>query len=87
MIAAPHRDRAIVAAFNFHFNRHECRRTMMLRPIELYPAGNPWPRKSNQGWLNNILSIEEVVSIYLVEADVDSSADLGQHHHANILIL
>src|SRR5690348_18107286 len=67
-------------------NRHESGWAMMLRPIKLDTARNPRAGQSDQGGLDDVLTIEEVVPVRLIQADVNASADFGQNHHADEII-
>ena len=60
---------------------------MMLRPVELNAAGNPWPGEADERWLDNQLMVDGVVAIRFVLQDVDAPADFRQHHGADKLVL
>ena len=62
-------------------------RPMMLRPVELDPARDPWPTQPNQGWFNDAVVIDEVVPVCFVERHLDATAQLGQNHHFEVGVL
>src|ERR1700733_4085467 len=87
LIAAPDRDRSIfLIALNRNFYRHEGRRSMMLRPIKLHPTGNPRTSKTNQRWLDHVLTIKKIIATEFVVTDMNASADFRQNHQSNKLI-
>ena len=80
VIAAPDGDGAVGISLNFRFDGHESSGPVMLRPIELDASGDPWPGKTNERRLDHVLPVEEVISVRLIESNMDAAADLGQHH-------
>src|SRR5258708_296714 len=66
MIATPYRYRSVRISLNSRFDRHKGRRPVMLRPVELHSARDPWTSKANQGRLDHVLAVEEVVAIHFV---------------------
>src|SRR5579884_3504663 len=72
---------------NRHSNRHVSRGTVMLWPVELHAAGDPWAGKPDQRGFNYVLAVEELVAVGFIESEVDSPTDLGQDHQAQILVL
>jgi hypothetical protein len=61
--------------------------TVVLGPVELDAAGDPGAGETDERRLDDVLTIEEVVAVDLVEADVDSAADLGQNHQPHEAVL
>src|SRR6185437_4889408 len=55
---------------------------MMLRPIEFNTAGNPWPGQSDERRLDDVLIVNEIVSVRFVLNGMDSPANFRQHEHA-----
>ncbi len=87
VVAAPDGHAAVGVLLDLDIDRHEGGRTMMLRPVELDSAGNPRPGEAHQRRLDNRLAVKEIVSIGLVQARVDASAEFRQDHHSHELIL
>ena len=85
-LANPYRYRAVGLLFDTGVNGHEGRRAMMLRPVELDAATDPRARKSYKGWFDNVVVVHEVALCYLVVCHLHTSAQLGQHHHLDILV-
>jgi len=59
----------------------------MLRPVEFNSAGNPRPGEANQGRLNHVLAIEEVVAGAPIDANMDAAADGRQDHETQKFVL
>ena len=59
---------------------------MVLWPVELDAAGDPWPRQPHQSRLDDVLPIEEIVAIHLVETDVDAPANFRKNHEPEIFV-
>src|SRR5262245_6441019 len=68
-------------------HRHARCWSMMLRPIELYAAGDPRPSQSHERRFDNVLAVEEVIPVRFINADVDASANLRQDHDTQNLVL
>ena len=60
---------------------------VVLGPVELDAPGNPRSGKTHQGRLDNFVIIDEVIPVGFVVGALNATAQLGQHHHANIIIL
>ena len=58
----------------------------MLRPIEFDSVRNPRPQQSHERWLDYILPIEKIVSVYFVLADGDFIADFRRNHKPNAVV-
>ena len=86
MLAQPDRFGAVLVLFKFDVHRHERGRSVVLRPVELDTARNPWSGQADERWFYDILSIEKIVAIRLVRADMDAAADLGQNHQRDVFI-
>src|SRR6266436_4484497 len=87
VFAEPDRAAPVFVLFNLVIHRHKCGRSVVLRPIELHPAGNPRSQQADERWLDNVLPVKEIVVIGLVLPDVNPSTDLRQDHDADELIL
>src|SRR5580704_8812455 len=72
---------------NACMHRHIGRRPMMLRPIELHAAGDPRTQQSHEGRLDDMLAIEEVVSVGFVEPGVNAAADFRKNHQLDKFVL
>src|SRR5260370_29565443 len=87
MIATPDRPGTVGMFFYLKAHRHERCWSMMLWPIELYPAGNPRPSQTHERGFDHVLAVNEVIPVRLVNADVDASANLRQDHDTQKLVL
>ncbi len=87
VVAAPDRDRAVRIAADGDFHGHERGGAMMLRPVEFNASGNPGPGEADQGRLNDVLAIEEVVAGALIQANMDAAADGRQDHETKEFVL
>jgi len=87
VLAEPNRATAIGVPLDGRVDRHECRRAVVLRPIELNATGDPGAQQPDQGWLDNVLTVKEVVLVRLVEPREYSSANLRQEHQLNVFVL
>ena len=74
MFVEPDRAPPVFVLFDLVIDRHECGRSVVLRPVELHAAGNPRPEEPHQSGFDDSLSVKEVVVIGLVLADVNPSA-------------
>ncbi|MNI40763.1 hypothetical protein D3C73_949980 [compost metagenome] len=61
-------------------------RTVMLRPVEFNPPGNPWPGKPHQRRLNHPVIIDKIIPVGLIQRPVDSPAELRQNFNPDVLI-
>ena len=86
VIAAPDGDGAVLRSFNLRCNRHERRRSVVLRPVEFNAARDPRPCESYQRRLDDVLAIEEIVASGLVVADVNAPSDLRQDHEPQVFV-
>ena len=84
---APYGDRAVVGVLDVGLDGEERRRAVVLRPVELHAAGDPWAGKAHERRLDDVVPVEEVVVAGLVVPDVDAAAELGQHHEAHPPVL
>ena len=58
----------------------------MLGPVKFHASGDPWPQQAHQGGFDDLLVIEKIVLVGLVEAAMDSSAELGENHELDIVV-
>ncbi len=72
---------AVGVIFNRHVGRHERRRAVMLRPVELDATARPRTSEGHECGLDDRLVIDDVVAVGLVDETVDASAERGQYHH------
>ena len=63
------------------------RRAVMLRPVELDAAGDPRADQAHQRRLDDLVVVDEVIAVGLVVGALDAAAQLGQHHHADVVVL
>src|SRR6266849_3742830 len=87
VFAEPDRAAPVFVLLNLVIHRHKCGRSVVLRPVELHPAGNPRPQQAYERWFDNVLPVKEIEVIGLVLPDVNPSADLRQDHDAEEFIL
>ena len=85
--AHPYADRTIGVLLNAGVNRHEGRGAVMLRPVELDAARYPRTCKSYKGRFDDVIVIDEMTLCYLVVCHLHPTAQFGQHHHLDILVL
>ena len=87
VLAAPHRHAAVRVLLDRPVHRRVRRRAMVLRPVELDAAADPRAEEADERRLDDVLAVEEVVAVGAVEAHVDATADLGQHHQPQVPVL
>ena len=87
MIGAPDGHRTVPVALDFRVDRHEGRRAVVLRPVELHPAGDPGSGEAHEGRLDHFLAVKEVVAVGLVPRGMDSPPDLREDHDLHELVL
>ncbi len=86
VLTEPNGDGAVGVVLDLDVGRHPGAWTVMLGPVELDPAGHPWPGQPNQGRLDGRLAVEEVVAIGFVVAHVDAAANLGEDDNPDKII-
>ena len=87
VIGHPHRHAAVVAALDGDLNGHECRRAVVLRPVELHATREPRSRKPYKRGLDDGVTVEEVVVVVrLVLPDVNAPADFGEKDDARVVV-
>ena len=87
VLTEPDRPAAVGVFFDGEIRGHEGAGPMVLRPVELDAAADPWTRQPHQGWLDDVLAVDEVVAIGFVAGQVDASAQFRQDHQADELVL
>ena len=60
---------------------------MMLGPVELDAARYPWPGQSDQGGLDDVVPVEEVVSAHLVVRNMNTAPEFREDHQSDPFIL
>ena len=60
---------------------------MVLRPVELDAATNPWTKQTYEGRLDDVVVVDEVALGNLVVRHLHATAQLGQYHHLDIFVL
>ena len=86
MLAEPDSPAAVGVRFDVVVHRHEGRGTMVLRPVELHPTGDPRSEQADQRWLDHALVVEKVVVVGLVPADMDPPSNLGEDHQVEVFV-
>ena len=80
VLGAPQGDRAVRVTFDLGLHGHEGAGAVMLGPIEFDAAGNPRTGEADEGGLDHVMAVEEIVPVGFVEADMDAAADFGKDH-------
>ena len=83
----PYGDRAILVLDNGAINGHVGGWTMVLRPVKLDATANPRTSQAYQCGLNHMVVIHKVALLNLVVSHLHASAQFGQYHHLDILVL
>ena len=86
-LAHPYADRAIGILLDAGVNGHIGRRTVVLRPVELDSATDPWPCQTYKGGLDDMVKVHEMALGNLVIGHLHTTAQFWQYHHLDILIL
>ena len=87
VLAEPHRPTAILVLLNALHGQAYTWRAVVLRPVELNSAGDPWAQQPHQRRLDHVLAVEEVVLVGLVQSSVDAPANLRQNHQLDKFVL
>ena len=87
LLVAPDGDAAVLSLFDGAVHRQIGRRTMVLRPVELDAAADPGARQSDKRRLDDVIVIDKVALAYLVVGHLHASAQFGQYHDFQILVL
>ena len=87
VFAEPHGAAAIGVLLDRRMDRHISGRAVVLRPVELNAAGDPWSQQSHQRRLDHVLPVKEIVLVGLVETRVNSPANFGKDHQLDIFVL
>ena len=61
--------------------------TVVLRPVELNPARDPRPGQPDQGRLDHLVVVDEMVAVGFIQRHLHPPADFGQDHDLEIAIL
>lgn len=80
VLAQPNSIAPAVVLLDIGMNWHVSGGAVMLWPLKLNTTRYPWPQQPYQSRLDDILSVEEVILVGLIEASVDSPANLGKNH-------
>ena len=59
----------------------------MCRPVELYPAGYPWPQKTDKCRFYHVLTVKKIPSGRLVLRAEHPTSVFRQNRHADVVIL
>lgn len=86
VVTAPDRFGTVGVFFNVEVHRQKCCRTMMLRPVELDAAGNPWSSQPDQRGLDHVLTIDNVAATDLILYGVNAPANFRQQHDADKVV-
>ena len=83
----PHRHRAVGVVLDGDIGRHERRRPMVLRPVELDPSAHPRSGQADQRGFDDGLVVNEIEAVGLVRRPMDASAEFGENHHGQKFVL
>ena len=87
VLGQPGRPRSVGRGLDRPVGRQVGRRAVVLGPVELDPAGDPRSQQADEGRLDHVLAIEEVVAVGEIAGQEDAPAELRQDHHPEILVL
>src|SRR6266496_1289050 len=85
-LRAPDGFATICILLNHPIQGIECAGTVVLRPVELYPARNPWTCQTHQCRLDDAVVIDKVIAIGLVKRHLYAPANLRQNHDLQITV-
>ena len=60
--------------------------TVVLGPVEFDAARNPRPDKPYKRRLNDFVVVNKVIAVCFVVSALNSAAQLGEHHHADVIV-
>ena len=60
---------------------------MVLGPVELDTARDPWTRQTYEGGLDDVVVVYEMALLDFVVGHLHTAAQLGQDHHLEVLVL
>jgi hypothetical protein len=86
-VAVPDDDLLVARTLDVRLDRQERGGPVMLRPVELDATRHPWTREADEGRLDDVVAVEEVVVAGLVVADVDAPTQFGQQHEPDPAVL
>ncbi len=87
VLGAPRRGAAVGLSLDDPIDGLEGRRSMVLGPVELDTAGDPWSGETYQRGLDHILAIDEVVAGAPVLGDMDAATELRHEHQSDEAVL
>ena len=89
LIDIPGNDRAASIRIlpNVMIDRRISRRSVMLRPVELYAARNPRSGQAYQRGLDYSVVIYEIIVVCLIVSSLDPPAQFGKNHDFQIFVL
>ena len=64
----------------------ECRRTMVVWPVELHAAGDPGTQRTDQSRFDDTLAVEKVISGTLVHRTEDPPSQFRQNGYGNVFV-
>ena len=85
--AHPHHGGAVRPAFDAEIDRQESARTVVLRPVEFDAARNPRPGQSDQRGFYHMVVVDEMALLDFVISHLHPTAQFGQDHDFEILVL
>ena len=86
-LAHPHADRPVGILLDARIDGHIGSGTMVLGPVEFDASRDPWTSKTDEGGLDDVVVIDEVTTGNLVVGHLHTTAQFGQDHHLDVLVL
>src|SRR5574344_911901 len=83
----PHRDGTVFIFLYRTIHGHIGTRTVMLRPVELNTAADPWTREPHQCRFYHMIIIHKVTLIDFIVSHLYSSTQFRQNHHFDVFVL
>ncbi|MNV30342.1 hypothetical protein D3C71_1216060 [compost metagenome] len=77
---------AVVGRLNAHIHGHKRGRTMVLRPVKFYTAGDPRPEQADQRGFDHLVVVDKIALFDFVIGAVNSSAQFRQQHNADKVV-
>ena len=59
----------------------------MVEDVPLHTARDPGAEHADIGWLDDVLTVENLVAVGLVRGIEEPAADVGQHAHFQVIVL
>ena len=83
----PHCDAPVGSLLNVAIHLHICARTVVLRPVELYPSRNPRSGQPYESRFDHTVVVDEMTLLDFVVCHLHTTAELRKNHHLDIFVL